>query len=378
MIDYHKNFKILFISSSEPSPVMLERIKIANFNNKTPLLISWNRNDFYNFNNIYNFEKITYNIGPINNLYKRFIKVFNFYKWLKIFLITNNVNDIDIFCDSFDILIVTILLKKKFKIYIRYCVEDLHKLQLNDNIYGKIFRKFERYVHSNVDLLIVTSQKFIECYYINISKSKYIIVENLPNKIPWQNFKRQKSKDDKFKIAFIGIIRYFNCLQALVDSSRVLYKNGHNFEVSFIGNGDDYDRLIEYCKNDTFISFTGTYNYNLDISRLYSDVDLIYSVYDYNIKNVKLAMPNKFYESLITKIPIIVSRNTYLEKRVTELGIGIGVDYKNIQDLTNLLTMAINKNNWYTISENSLINYNNINNYYNDNEKLMNQSILEY
>jgi succinoglycan biosynthesis protein ExoL len=372
-----EEYQIIFISSSKPSPVMLERIKIAKDNNKNPLCIVWNRNEFFQLKSNLDFDIITYNIGNIKFFFTRFLKIINFYFWLYRLFYTKKINNVDIFCDSLDLLFIVVFLKKRYNLYIRYCVEDLNQLQLNTNLSGIIFRFFESFINRYVDLLIVTSPMFIESYYLSFLKCKYIIVENVPKRNVWNNFQRQTANRN-FKIAFIGIIRYFNCLKALVIASRVLFKNGHKLQISFIGDGDDYEKLKQFCKGDDFIKFTGSYNYDQDICNLYSDVDLIYSVYDYDISNVRLAMPNKFYESLITKIPILVSSNTYLESRVKEYGIGLGVNYKNILELVHILTQAVNKVGWYLEAENNSSNFNSIEEYFDNNELAMTNSILKY
>ena len=340
-------FDYLFISSSEPSPVMIERINIATSNGFNPLYICWDRNTFYLKDQVLNFKKLSYPIGQTKSFYLRIYNVIKFSFWLFKLLRKEKISSVNVFCDSFDLLFIISLFKKSFNFYIRYSIEDLNEYQLNKNLLSSIFKLVEKYLLLSVDFLILTSQEFYDRYYINLYQREYIVVENVPNRLIWQNFNKPNSNIKKFVIAFIGIIRYYKCLTALIDASAVLNEQGYELEVRFYGGGQDYEMLLDYGKNYDFIKFHGPYNYNLEIKEIYSFVDLIYSVYDYDIQNVRLAMPNKFYESIITKIPILVSKNTYLEKRVIEAGIGIGVDYKNKIQMVNILKDAILNRGWY-------------------------------
>ena len=73
----------------------------------------------------------------------------------------------------------------------------------------------------------------------------------------------------------------------------------------------------------------------------YENIDLLLCTYDYRIDNVRYAEPNKLYESMYFRKPIIVSSSTFLSKKVAQLGIGYDIDSLNrdsiitfIQNLT--------------------------------------------
>ena len=74
-------------------------------------------------------------------------------------------------------------------------------------------------------------------------------------------------------------------------------------------------------QNYSNIRIYGEYNYEKD-SKLYSMTDVVYSVYNTNNYNVRLALPNKLYESIVCGNPIIVTSDTYLENYVKNLELG--------------------------------------------------------
>ena len=65
----------------------------------------------------------------------------------------------------------------------------------------------------------------------------------------------------------------------------------------------------------------------------------MYAVYDADIKNVQVALPNKLYEAVVCEIPLIVAKNTYLEEIVEQWGVGIAVDHKSVAELVDALNM---------------------------------------
>jgi succinoglycan biosynthesis protein ExoL len=48
-------------------------------------------------------------------------------------------------------------------------------------------------------------------------------------------------------------------------------------------------------------------------------------------------LPNKLYEAIYFKVPLICSSDTYLEEIVIKLGIGIGIDYKSKDELESAI-----------------------------------------
>ena len=68
---------------------------------------------------------------------------------------------------------------------------------------------------------------------------------------------------------------------------------------------------------------------------MYGKCDAIFSVYDADMQNCKVALPNKLYESIYCEIPIIVAKGTYLSDLVEEWGVGISVKHDSLDELTD-------------------------------------------
>ena len=245
-----------------------------------------------------------------------------------------------IYAEWLDTLIIADKYKKTHNVEIVFEVADLREnyivkpKRIMERIITALLLYREKKVFKNVDFLVVTSPKFYDLHYSSlISKDKMLFVPNTPNTDAFQTY--SKKRDGDFTIGFIGGIRYLKQMKILVDaaekaSCRILFA-GSGFSVS------DYEEIQAYCKGKEFVRFTGRYDYDKQIAELYGMVDCVFAVYDADNPNVKIALPNKLYESVLCELPIIVARGTYLEELVNEWGVGVAVDYRTPDELTSVL-----------------------------------------
>ena len=87
--------------------------------------------------------------------------------------------------------------------------------------------------------------------------------------------------------------------------------------------------------------FHGKFKTPEDLPAIYSQLDLVLSTYDTDSDNVRYAEPNKLYEAIYFETPIVVSSNTFLSKKVKELGVGFELDVnrENVESFISSLTI---------------------------------------
>ena len=195
---------------------------------------------------------------------------------------------------------------------------------------------------SGADSLVVTSPYYYSDYYKQKTKFKeeeVFLFENVPERTVFSGFRRKPH--DIFRVAFIGGVRYFDSLRTLFESAKGI----DGLEVLIAGKGPDYERVLELSKTYSNVKITGVFNYNKEIASLYSDVDLVYAVYNTKGINGRLALPNKLYEAIVCGIPIVVSKGTCLERYVKELGVGFSVSDGDIEELRALLLEVTTEDN---------------------------------
>ena len=228
-----------------------------------------------------------------------------------------------------------------------------------NQVINSILKYNEKIRVKKINCLILTSMKFYDAYYKKIiDKEKVLFIPNTPDLSLFENYHKKTSGE--FTVGFIGGIRYINQMKMLVDAAEIA-----DVKVLFAGAGgtdNDYMDIKRYCNEKSYVEFTGKYDYAKEIAKLYSRVNCVYAVYDASNANVRIALPNKLYESVICGLPIIVSKETYLSELVESWGVGVAVEYDNTEELANEMNHLKNNNNYYnSIVENCHFHKKNIN-----------------
>lgn len=280
-----------------------------------------------------------------------------------------------VYVGNFDMLAIAKKYKKKYNpnIKIIYEIADMHRYIIdNSHRLDKVLLKktliaTEKNLIKSVNLLVVTSWKFYDIYYSQwMDKSHVVLLPNMPNKEDFDEYRKQRHSE--FTVGFIGSIRYKQQLKMLIQAAKTA-----NVHVLFAGAASD-NEIENLCKqNSSYCTFHGAYNYTKEIVKIYQECDAVYSVYDADMPNVRLALPNKLYEAIICQLPIIVAKNTYLAEIVMDFGIGIAVQHNNKDELANALIKLKNDIDYYQkICENCMRKTDDVNlKVYN--EKLMTQ-----
>ena len=99
-------------------------------------------------------------------------------------------------------------------------------------------------------------------------------------------------------------------------------------------------------------TFKGEFN-NKDKPEIYKDIDIINALYGNESLEVQTALPNKLYDAIVFKKPMIVSKGTYLSELVEKYKIGIAVDFK--ENFYEVIEKYINEFNSHEFDKNANI-----------------------
>lgn len=190
-----------------------------------------------------------------------------------------------------------------------------------------------RYVHK----LIVTSARFYEAYYSRFFTKPHFILENKPLRhiLPPRPEKKEASDANIIRIGIVGFFLY----KVPYDTLFSVIRARTDVEVHIYGKGRYENLLRSYAELLPNVHFHGEYHFFKEIGRIYSGIDILYAVYDTTEQslNNRLALPNKLYEAMYFKVPLIVSEGTYLSEIVASLGIGYAVDCTDAAQLDRVL-----------------------------------------
>ena len=126
-----------------------------------------------------------------------------------------------------------------------------------------------------------------------------------------------------------------------------------------------YRSIIESmeCEN---IHYRGSFKNPEDILGIYDSIDVNYVVYDYNDRNVQLALPNKLFESAFFGVPILCGKNTALGGLSEKWEIGTMVRIENQTDFNSDMDIITKEwireksRNCFKINESSLLDDGNV------------------
>ena len=145
----------------------------------------------------------------------------------------------------------------------------------------------------------------------------------------------EKTVSDKIRVGFVGKPRF----KSVVAFAKVLCERYKNFEFHIYGGPileekDGFEALSRYGN----YFYHGPFKNPDDLPEIYSKLDLVLSTYDIEFENVRYAEPNKLYEAIFFRTPIIVSEKTFLGDKVRKLGIGYCVNPLEEKEVEHLLS----------------------------------------
>jgi glycosyltransferase involved in cell wall biosynthesis len=215
--------------------------------------------------------------------------------------------------------------------------ENLDMPTASNPILLRLLQLLERSSLRKADAIIHASRFYPDKY--TFFKGKQVLIENRPPQSPALNqVARQYAGNDPLRVAFTGIIRYFDVLKNLIDAAENL-----QVEILFYGDGPDMGRLKAHAEGKKYVRFFGRYNYG-EIAGIYATIDLIWAVYPSEDYNVKYAISNKFFESMVLNKPAVFAEDTELGRMVRQKGTGLAVSpYDGIAIRKLLSEIAANR-----------------------------------
>lgn len=233
-----------------------------------------------------------------------------------------------IIASQWDMLLLTILSKFKGKI-----VYENLDLPTSSNKFLLLFLlKLEKWMLKKVNGIIFASRFFVPLYEKN--NIEKLLLENLPLKeIDFQK-KIDIENRKKIRISFIGALRYFEIMRNLL----LALQENNDVELYLIGRGPENDKFKNFIetKNLKNVFIIDSYKYE-EIKKFYVNTDLIWAVYPNKDYNVKFAISNKFFESILFEKPCFFAKDTLLGNFVDKNEIGFTVDPYNINEVKDII-----------------------------------------
>ncbi|GGE23866.1 glycosyltransferase family protein [Sphingobacterium cellulitidis] len=224
--------------------------------------------------------------------------------------------------------------KRKFKI-----IWDLHELPHSILLKNKYLKFILEYIISNVDAVVYTNverRSFILNNLPKVVERKYFILNNFPDK----DFLISDNEPLNL-LGFTNQKPYFLWLGAGIETRnfgvflKAYQKFKGNYNLIIIGKIDPlFERDIDSLKVEKVV-FNDFVDQN-EIKKFIDNSFLSVVLYKNNSTNNLLCEPNRLYQLLGRKIPVVVGNNPTMASLVNTLGVG-NVLEDDGQDLQNMI-----------------------------------------
>lgn len=185
--------------------------------------------------------------------------------------------------------------------------------------------------------VIITSPAYYSKYFmaLGLNKEKVCVAENkLPRSIAaslisssaisisdtFEPLITSSSGQDNNQIR-LGLIGALNRFE-IYEIYRNLIKKNSNFTLEVFGDSGSNDLFSD----EERVFYYGPYRNPEDLKKIYDSIDIVLINYDAKDANVQIALPNKLYEAMLFRKPIICTNGTYLAEVVAEKGVGFSCD----------------------------------------------------
>lgn len=251
-------------------------------------------------------------------------KILFFIKTIKRILNENKTNSLFYFF-GYEMAAIAFLLGCRNYVYEE---ADVSAARVKNSLIRGVMLALDRAIIRHSKFTVFTSGGFVN-YIFGKQKlpDNYIL---LPNKLsPYFDVQKKnevvKNKIDynSIKFGFIGLIRYPN---TIIRFAKVVGKHFPQHAFHFYGDIERKEYLDKEVKSYSNVFFHGPFSNPTDLNNIYAAIDVNVVCYDTQSGNVKIAEPNKLYESIFFETPIVVSKGTYLAEQVKKYNAGDSVD----------------------------------------------------
>ena len=322
--------KIAFILQSASHARYWRRIEKLQKEGATPSVLAFERNTYAG-------KKEEKNYTPLANIQQE-----NYVKRLIPLLksmgtIRKNLNHTDVIyafgVDTFIIAWLASRLKGK-KIKFVYEVGDIRKVFMGEGLMAKTFRFLERRILNRTDLLVVTSEAFVEEYFTKIQGQntiKYHVIENKPELTEEKiQAKDTALEDGKITIGYFGVLRCRNSLEILKNIGK---NHSEKFNIYIRGVAQGTEDLLEEINTLDNVVVEGEYKVPEDLYAMYAKIDVNWACYPYQGEkpgNWLWAKTTRFYESCFFRTPMVTQEQSQDALFTEKYGVGIAVSLKEM------------------------------------------------
>jgi glycosyltransferase involved in cell wall biosynthesis len=204
------------------------------------------------------------------------------------------------------------------------------KSSLIISLTASVIKVCENWAIRNSDAVILVDECRLPLL-IGSHPKKLSYIYNTPHFSP-SNCNETVLKASSLKIGYVGIMDLSRGLSEMLD----IVSDHPDFSLELAGFGEHEKEVAAKADAIPNVTFYGRVDYDkaLDISAV---SDVLFAIYDPKVPLHRYSSPNKLFEAMMLGKPIIVARDTGMDKLVEKHQLGIVVEYGNKVELANAL-----------------------------------------
>lgn len=267
-------------------------------------------------------------IGEINQA-NYWLRIMGMIKGIRRVLKETKGQDVLYYLPSLDVAMFFRMLSSAPYIYEE---SDLKHTYVNSKFIQGILERIDKRVIKKSIVAAFTSEGFVKYHFGDNPPKNICYVFNRLNKgildLPIPEKININIKNIKF--GFVGKATF----NAVYSFTKHIVENYKEHEVHFYGTTDSRDdTIVKALSEHQNFYLHGRFKNPDDLPGIYKDIDMVIALYDVDSTNVLYAEPNKLYEAMYYRVPILVSKGTYLAKKVHRLGMGFEMDATNPKEI---------------------------------------------
>ena len=217
-----------------------------------------------------------------------------------------------------------------------YEESDIPYANMGNALLRNYLKKRDRSIIRKSLMTVMTSEGFVKYHGLENERENIQLVPNRVNPALLQlPYTHKNLEAGHLSIGFVGGFRY----QSVINFAEVVGRDFPTIDFHVFGNimqnNEAIEALDKECEN---IHLHGIFKNPQDMPSVYEQLDLVLATYDATSINAQYAEPNKMYESIFFRVPIIVSKGTFLSEKVNRLGIGYAINGLDKNKIRTFLT----------------------------------------
>lgn len=254
---------------------------------------------------------------------------------------------------NFDSILPSLMMKLLFRKKVTYDIYDFYVDSFPvPNKLKKLVLKLDCFAIKSADAIILPTEYRLDQIRCSTYK-KIAFIHNTPANTTIDG--KINKKTDQLVISYVGVLQNDRFLDEMIE----IVKSESKFTLNIAGFGVREKDILNNIKDAPNIHFLGKVDYSKSL-KISNEADVLFCIYNPDIPNHKYSAPNKMYEAMMLGKPLLVAKNTGVDKIVDDEKIGFVVDYHNISDTKEALhALYENKQLREEMSNNALNVYEN-------------------